>query len=120
MVNTYGEPVNLHRTSRHANATQRRLLTLRDQGCVFPGCDKPPAHCQAHHLHYWSHHGHTDLDNLALVCWFHHHLIHEDNWQLHRTPATPPNAAHPTGTPPGWQATAPDGHQLRQHRQPAA
>ena len=29
----------------------------------------------------------TDLDNLALVCTFHHRLVHEHGWNLERTPA---------------------------------
>ena len=28
----------------------------------------------------------TDLDNLALVCTFHHRLVHEHGWNLERTP----------------------------------
>jgi hypothetical protein len=118
-VNEYGEPLNLGRTSRNCNRAQRRALALRDQGCVFPGCDWPPARCQAHHLRYWSHDGPTDLDNLALICWFHHQLLHEGGWALARIPPQPQRPGH-RPEPPGWLATSPDGHQLRQHRQPAA
>ena len=110
-----GELVNLGRTSRHPNLHQRRATVLRDQHCVFPGCDTPPARCQVHHLKFWTRdHGPTDLHNLALVCWFHHRLVHEDHWTL--TPA-PPTPHHPAGS---WHATAPNGHQLRQWRQQTA
>jgi hypothetical protein len=118
-VNEYGEPLNLGRTSRNTNRAQRRALALRDQGCVFPGCDWPPARCQAHHLLYWSHDGPTDLDNLALICWFHHQLLHEGGWALARIPPQPQRPGH-RPEPPGWLATSPDGHHLRQHRRPAA
>jgi Domain of unknown function (DUF222) len=121
-VNEWGEPLNLYRTSRFPNIPQRRALVIRDGGCVFPGCDRPPAHCQAHHIRYWSADGHTNLDNLALVCWFHHHLLHEGGWRLERIPPRSGSPGHPP-QPPGWLVTGPDGRQLRQHqqhRQPAA
>jgi hypothetical protein len=109
-----GEILHLGRSTRFASTGQVRALTVRDQGCVFPGCDKPPARCQAHHLRFWFPDGPTDLPNLALVCAFHHWLIHDRHWQLERIPAGP---AAPTG---GWQATSPTGLTLRRHRKPAA
>jgi hypothetical protein len=106
--------LNLGRTSRFPNLAQRRALVVRDRGCVFPGCNRPPAACIAHHLKFWSHNGRTDLDNLALVCHYHHHLVHEDHWNLQRLPAA-------DGAPWGaWQATSPAGLQLRELRKPAA
>jgi hypothetical protein len=59
---------------------QRLILAVRDGGCVFPGCDRPPAWCEAHHITYWSENGPTDLNNAALLCHFHHFLIHEGEW----------------------------------------
>jgi hypothetical protein len=97
-----GEQVHLGRAVRTATVTQRRLLTLRDGGCRFPGCGRPPGWCQAHHLIFWDHGGHTDLDNLILLCSHHHHLCHEGGWKVdtnlhfYRPDGTriePPNAA---------------------------
>jgi hypothetical protein len=34
----------------------------------WPGCDRPLAWCDAHHLHHWVDGGPTDLANLALLC----------------------------------------------------
>ncbi len=76
--------VNLGRTQRHASATQRRLLALRDGGCRFPGCDRPPGWCEAHHVVFWEHDGPTDLDNLCLLCSHHHHLCHEGGFRAER------------------------------------
>ncbi len=42
-------------------------LTLRDQGCRFPGCDRPVSQCEAHHVTPWQHGGSTDRDNLVLL-----------------------------------------------------
>ena len=34
-------------------------------GCRWPGCDRPPGWCEAHHLVWWEQDGRTDLDNLT-------------------------------------------------------
>ena len=50
---------------------------IRDGGCIFPGCTRPLAWCEAHHLWHWLAGGPTDLANLALVCRTHHRAVHE-------------------------------------------
>jgi hypothetical protein len=71
-----------HGTARRLYDRHQRLaLAVRDQGCVWPSCDRPPAWCEAHHLNFWSEDGPTDLDNAALVCHFHHFLLHEGEWK---------------------------------------
>jgi hypothetical protein len=81
-----GEPLWLGRAERTATNGQYRGLLLRDRGCVFPGCDRPPGWCQAHHIRWWEHGGRTDIDNLVLVCHEHHHAIHDDGWVLAGAP----------------------------------
>ncbi|WP_250282261.1 HNH endonuclease [Frankia sp. CiP1_Cm_nod2] len=55
----------------------RRLLEARDQGtCRYPGCDHT-RWLHAHHAVHWADGGRTDLDNLVLLCSFHHHAVHE-------------------------------------------
>jgi hypothetical protein len=61
---------------------QRLALAVRDQGCIFPGCERPPAWCEAHHRVPWSAGGPTDIDNGCLLCGFHHRLIHHSDWDL--------------------------------------
>ncbi|QGG42336.1 HNH endonuclease signature motif containing protein [Aeromicrobium yanjiei] len=68
-------------TKRLYDRHQRLALAVRDKGCVFPGCDRPPAWCEAHHLSFWSEGGPTDLENAALLCHFHHFLVHEGEWE---------------------------------------
>jgi HNH endonuclease len=77
-------------------AAQRAALVVRDGGCVFPDCQRPPSWCEAHHLQHWLHGGPTDLANLALICRAHHRAVHEGGWRLQRDPdgrltATPPH-----------------------------
>jgi hypothetical protein len=93
------QPLEVGRTTRVVSAAQRHALVVRDGGCVFPDCDRPPGWCEAHHLVHWLHGGPTDLPNLALVCRAHHRAVHEGGWRLHRDPdgcltATPPHRPH--------------------------
>ena len=48
-----GVPLSHGRTRRLPTAAQRRAISARDRGCVFPGCDAPPSRCQAHHRRHW-------------------------------------------------------------------
>ena len=41
------------RTQRLVTPVIRAALEVRDAGCVFPGCDKPPNACHAHHIQPW-------------------------------------------------------------------
>jgi hypothetical protein len=75
-------PIRASQRVRLVPATLRRILVARDGGCVFPGCDRPPAYTQAHHVTPWSEGGPTTLDNCVLLCSFHHHRVHDDGWTL--------------------------------------
>ena len=66
---------------------------------MFPGCDRPPGWCHAHHIIHWIDHGPTDLDNLCLLCSHHHHRIHEGGFQLTRAPDGTLTIPKPDGTP---------------------
>ncbi len=62
----------------------RRALQHRQGGtCCFPGCDAS-RRLHAHHVQHWIDGGPTTLDNLVLVCSFHHHLVHERGWSVSR------------------------------------
>jgi Domain of unknown function (DUF222) len=95
------QPLDVGRATRVVSPTQRSALTVRDGGCRFPGCDRPVAWCDAHHLRHWLHGGATDLGNLVLLCPGHHHAVHEGGWRLHRHAdgtftATPPHRRRTT------------------------
>jgi hypothetical protein len=77
------EPLDLGKASRLFTRGQKIALAARDGGCVFPGCERPPGWTEAHHVRPWSMGGETDLSNGALLCGFHHRLIHKaDGWQI--------------------------------------
>lgn len=65
---------------RFATAKQLAIISSRDQGCTFPGCDTPPGWCDAHHIVPWANEGKTDVNNLTLACGSHHHLIDKSDW----------------------------------------
>ncbi|MBP0099705.1 HNH endonuclease signature motif containing protein, partial [Prescottella equi] len=99
-----GVPLNLGRTSRTVSKKQRRALIARDHGCAFPGCGTPPAHCEGHHVKHWADGGPTDLDNLVLLCRYHHTLLHHSHWDVKigvdRKPwFTPPSTVDPYKKP---------------------
>lgn len=80
-------PLDVGRASRSATSAQRRALEVRDKGCVAAGCDRPLAWCDAHHVRHWVRdRGRTDLDNLVLVCKFHHRAVHEGGWTVEWLP----------------------------------
>ena len=76
------EILDFGRTRRVASNTQYKALVIRDGGCRFPGCDRPPGWTQAHHIVQWPDGGRTDLDNLVLLCLTHHDLIHHQHWRI--------------------------------------
>jgi hypothetical protein len=47
---------------------------------------------------WWERGGRTDLDNLVLVCTFHHKLVHEYGWALKRYADGTTRWFHPDGT----------------------
>ena len=78
--------LDLGRMQRLFSPAQRIALALRDGGCVFSGCDRPPSWTEAHHIRPWSDGGPTDLSHGALLCPFHHHVVHDHDWQLRTSP----------------------------------
>ncbi|MDQ7811014.1 DUF222 domain-containing protein [Amycolatopsis sp. A133] len=90
------EPLNLGRLRRLISAGLRRALFLRDRGCAFPGCHRPPRHCQGHHIRHWADGGPTDLNNLVLLCAHHHRLMHRSGWEVRIAPDGLPEFLPPT------------------------
>ena len=108
-----GDPLWLGRAQRDASTGQRIVLAARDGGCV--NCAAPAEGGEPHHIRWFSRGGATDIDNLALLCERCHHLVHDDNWQLHcdnrRLKLQPP--PQPTRSRPRSDAGRPTGHNSR-------
>jgi len=73
------EPIDVGRRSPVVSPALRRALVVRDRGCTFPGCDRPPGWCDGHHVKHWADGGETSLANTTLLCRRHHRLVHPPN-----------------------------------------
>ena len=85
---TTGQVLELGRTHRLVPPWLRKALVARDHGCRWPGCTAPAAWTDAHHIIPWWTGGRTDIENLLLLCRYHHVKVHEGRWHLrfdHRT-----------------------------------
>jgi hypothetical protein len=98
VLGTASQTLDVGRQTRLATGPLRRALVLRDNGCAFPGCDRPPRWTDAHHIVHWSNGGPTDLGNLVLICGHHHRLIHHSDWQVRINPKD----GLPEFTPPAY------------------
>jgi hypothetical protein len=76
-LSSIGQPLDIGRQTRIVPASIRRALLIRDRGCAFPGCDRDARWADAHHLVHWTHGGPTSLENLVLLCSFHHAEVHK-------------------------------------------
>jgi hypothetical protein len=83
MIERDGNVLHVGRRTRTISRGLRRAV-LRTTGglCAFPGCTTRARHI--HHLHHWINGGPTEIENLAPLCWRHHHAVHEGGWTLRR------------------------------------
>ncbi|GAA5161728.1 HNH endonuclease signature motif containing protein [Pseudonocardia eucalypti] len=88
--------VDVGRIRRTVDHYQRRAIAARDQGCAWRGCNRKPRHCEVHHIIPWAHGGRTDLNNLVMLCWAHHRMIHHAGWEIRI------HNGWPEFTPPKW------------------
>ena len=71
----HGQVIGSGRATRQISRRLRRALEHRDRCCVVPGCGATRG-LHAHHIRHWEDGGPTELDNLVLLCPFHHRLHH--------------------------------------------
>lgn len=93
------------RSTRTIPPAVYNALAIRDLGCRFPGCDRPPEWCDGHHVWHWEDGGPTCLSNLVLLCCKHHHRVHLPGWHIKLLPSgtvevTKPDGKVLTGDPP--------------------
>ena len=89
-IAAYGE------THRIASPNQRFALIARDKGCSFPGCGIPPAWCQTHHVTEFQLSRKTRVDDLTLLCGYHHRMFEKLGWACYMI------NGFPNWTPPPW------------------
>ena len=106
VVDSTGEPLFLGRSQRRVSAPQRRAIAVRDGGCVFPGCDAALEHCDVHHVVAFSEGGATDVDQMAMLCRFHHGISHRPDWMM----------THTTGQAARFRWVTPHGEILHSQR----
>lgn len=75
-----GHVLALSTKRRTVSEPLRRALMLRDRHCAFPGC-QCRLYLEAHHVRHWLDGGETRLDNLVLLCWTHHALLHREGFR---------------------------------------
>ncbi|MFN8184741.1 MAG: DUF222 domain-containing protein [Candidatus Nanopelagicales bacterium] len=83
------KPLAVGRLTRYATGAQRAALHRRDRGCIYRGCTRPARRCHAHHITDWRDGGKTDLQNLVLLCAYHHRMIHLGRAAIVNDPDTP-------------------------------
>ena len=94
-----GHTLDLGRTHRVVPPPLRKAVELRDEHCVFAGCDAPSYWCDVHHLLHWVEGGETCLENSALLCERHHTKVHH-GFRVER---------QPDGL---WRTYRPDGSEI--------
>jgi hypothetical protein len=97
ITDTLGVPLDVGRESRSWTPAIWAALVARDVGCVFPGCTRPAQWCRGHHIRHWIDGGPTALENGALLCQFHHDVVHHQGWTIRLGPE-----GHPELIPPPW------------------
>jgi hypothetical protein len=76
-----GKPLDVGRKQRVVSTSLRRALYARDRHCTFPGCRRK-RHLDGHHLEHWINGGETNLDDMTLLCTYHHRLHHEGGFSI--------------------------------------
>ena len=76
------------RVTRQWSPAQRRAIVARDRCCRGPGCQRPIAWTDIHHVQWWRHDGPTDLDNGLSLCRACHRLVHDVGWHVELDPTS--------------------------------
>jgi hypothetical protein len=98
VLDAAGVPLALGRATRQIPASLRKFVALRDGHCRYPGCARRAAFCEVHHVVHWHDGGRTDAANLALLCRYHHHLVHDRAHALVLHPDATLDVTRPDGT----------------------
>ncbi|MEB0273193.1 DUF222 domain-containing protein [Cryobacterium sp. 5B3] len=109
----HGSGIDLGREQRTFSPAQRAALAIRDGGCMWPGCDRPPSWTETHHIRHWKDDtGETNLDDGILLCRADHLRLHNEHWRITRDDRgrywlTPPPGLDPRQRPLLLTSTSP-------------
>jgi hypothetical protein len=87
------EVLDVGRKTRVIPASLRRAVVARDRTCVRRGCGRSAKWCDVHHLVSWAEGGETVIDNICLLCRYHHTQLHLELITLDDLEITPPVGA---------------------------
>jgi hypothetical protein len=85
LLNSDSVVIDVGRAKRTISGPARKAINARDRGCTWPGCERPASWTSGHHLKHWIHGGDNQPPNLTLLCYRHHWMVHEGNWQIVRS-----------------------------------
>lgn len=83
LFSTEGEVLDVGREHRLCTNRQVRAVIARDRHCRYPGCSETIGTSQIHHAIPWESGGRTDIDNLVMLCWHHHRVVHAESVTIH-------------------------------------
>jgi hypothetical protein len=75
-------PIGLTKRRPTVRAHLRTALKVRDGGCRFPKCARPPAFCDAAHVVAVDDDGPTHLSGMVLLCREHHRKVDLGHWRM--------------------------------------
>jgi hypothetical protein len=104
VLHANGEILDYGRATRGIPTALYNAILLRDQGCRWKGCDRPPNHCDVHHVDEWSAGGETKVTRLVMQCDHHHTELHKPGYHAEMEPdgtftVTPPRGPKWTTKP---------------------
>ena len=102
-----GSVLDVGRRRRTVGWRLRKALEARDGGCRFPGCESR-GRTHAHHITPWVEGGETAMNNLVLLCPFHHRAVHEGGWRVEMDEWGAPRFLNPLRVPLPVVPTSPD------------
>ena len=92
--------LDLGRQARYCTKAQKLAAAAVYGGCVFPACDRPIQWTEMHHITPWSQGGMTNQEDSAPFCSCHHHVVHDQHWEIKKDPDGTIWLRPPDGT---WQ-----------------
>lgn len=117
-----GVPLDVGREQRFFTGAVRTAVLARDQGCAFPGCDRPPAACDIHHIVPWWNNGPTALSNGVALCPHHHGMVEprpgseRQHWRIRLAEDGLPEFIPPASLDPARRARVHSRFSIRRRR----